>query len=45
MTTSDADVTRYVSSGHWALAILLAYVGAFASLGLLAFGQPHAATS
>ena len=36
---SDADVTRFVSSGHWALAITLAYVGAFASLGLLAFGN------
>ena len=34
----EATVRNYLSSGHWALAMVLAYVGAFASLGLLAFG-------
>ena len=29
----DDTVTTYLSSGHWALAMMLAYVGAFASLG------------
>ena len=29
----DGTVTTYLSSGHWALAMVLAYVGAFASLG------------
>lgn len=34
----DATVARYVSSGHGLTAFVLAYVGAFAALGLLAFG-------
>lgn len=35
----DATVAAYVSRGHWVTAFLLAYVGAFAALGLLAFGS------
>lgn len=34
----DKAVAAYVSSGHWVAAFVLAYVGAFAALGLLAFG-------
>jgi hypothetical protein len=33
----DATVTAYVSRGHWVPAFLLAYLGAFAALGLLVF--------
>jgi hypothetical protein len=33
----DATVTAYVSRGHWVLDFLLAYLGAFAALGLLVF--------
>lgn len=33
----EEDVTAYISSGHWATAFVLAYVGAFAALGLLPF--------
>jgi hypothetical protein len=36
---SDADVTGYISSGHWANAFGLAYLGAFAALGLLVFAR------
>lgn len=36
---SDTDVTRYISSGHAAVAFALAYVGAFGALGLLVFGN------
>jgi hypothetical protein len=36
---SDTDVTSYISSGHWATAFALAYVGAFAALGLLVFAN------
>jgi hypothetical protein len=32
-------VTTYMSSGHWATAIALAYLGAFAALGLLVFAH------
>lgn len=35
----DKVVAAYVSSGHWVAAFVLAYVGAFAALGLLAFGS------
>lgn len=34
----DGTIATYLSSGHWALAMVVAYVGAFASLGLLVFG-------
>jgi hypothetical protein len=33
----DAIITTYTSSGHWLPAFLLAYLGAFAALGLLPF--------
>jgi hypothetical protein len=33
----DGVVTTYMSSGHWATAFALAYLGAFAALGLLPF--------
>ena len=33
----DATVTRYMSSSHWVTAFVLAYLGAFATLGLLPF--------
>lgn len=36
---SDEAVSSYVSSGHWAAAFVLAYIGAFASLGLLVFAS------
>ena len=36
---SDSAVTTYMSSGHWATAIALAYLGAFAALGLLVFAN------
>jgi hypothetical protein len=36
---SDANVTTYISSGHWTAAFGLAYLGAFASLGLLPFAR------
>ena len=36
---SDAAVTTYMSSGHAATAFALAYLGAFAALGLLAFAH------
>lgn len=36
---SDPVVTTYMSSGHWATAIALAYLGAFAALGLLVFAN------
>ena len=35
----DATVARYMSSGHWVTAFTLAYLGAFASLGLLPFAS------
>jgi hypothetical protein len=35
----DRTVTGYMSSGHWVTAFVVAYVGAFAALGLLAFGR------
>lgn len=35
----DQAVTKYVSSGHWPVAFALAYVGAFAALGLLVFAN------
>ncbi|HET8560796.1 MAG TPA: hypothetical protein VFL69_09790 [Marmoricola sp.] len=34
-----AKVSGYLSSGHWPAAFVLAYVAAFASLGLVVFGQ------
>ena len=34
----EHSVTTYLSSSHWGLAFGLAYLGAFASLGLLVFG-------
>ena len=33
----DPAVVTYLSSGHWATAFLLSYLGAFAALGLVAF--------
>jgi len=36
---SEHTVASYMSSGHWAIAIALAYVGAFAALGLLVFAN------
>jgi hypothetical protein len=36
---SDANVTAYISSGHTATAVGLAYLGAFAALGLLVFAR------
>jgi hypothetical protein len=35
----DRTVAQYMSSGHWVTAFVLAYVGAFAALGLLAFAR------
>ena len=35
----DHTVADYMSSGHWVTAFVLAYVGAFAALGLLAFAR------
>lgn len=35
----DATVTTYMSSGHWVTAIALAYLGAFAALGMLVFAN------
>lgn len=35
----ERTVADYVSSGHWPIAFVLAYVGAFAALGLLVFGR------
>jgi CBS domain containing-hemolysin-like protein len=35
----DRLVADYTSSGHWVTAFVLAYVGAFAALGLLAFAR------
>jgi len=35
----DSQVAAYISRGHWATAFVLAYLGAFAALGLLAFGM------
>lgn len=35
----DGTVATYMSSGHWMTAFVLAYVGAGAALGLLAFGR------
>ena len=35
---SDSQVAAYIARGHWVTAFVLAYVGAFAALGLLAFG-------
>jgi hypothetical protein len=35
----DRTVTAYIASGHWPIAFALAYVGAFAAVGLLAFGR------
>jgi hypothetical protein len=32
-------VTDYVASGHWPTTFVLAYIGAFAALGLLVFGR------
>jgi hypothetical protein len=32
-------ITTYMSSGHWAVAFVLAYLGAFASLGLLVWAN------
>ncbi len=39
----DHAVTTYLSSGHWVIAFLLAYLGAFAALGLLVFARGLAA--
>lgn len=36
---SDSTVAKYISSGHWATAIALAYLGIFAALGLLVFAH------
>lgn len=36
---SDSQVAAYIDRGHWVTAFLLAYVGAFAALGLLLFGS------
>jgi hypothetical protein len=36
-TYHEEDVTAYISSGHWATAFVMAYVGAFVALGLLPF--------
>lgn len=36
---SEHAVATYMSSGHWAIAIALAYLGAFAALGLLVFAN------
>jgi hypothetical protein len=36
---SDSALTTYMSSGHWAKAMALAYVGAFAALGLMVFAR------
>jgi hypothetical protein len=36
---SDRTVTDYIASGHWAAAIAIAYLGAFAALGLIMFGH------
>jgi hypothetical protein len=36
---SDATVTNYIAGGHAATAFGLAYLGAFAALGLLAFAR------
>ena len=36
---SDSGVAAYVASGHWATAFALAYLGAFAALGLLVFAR------
>jgi hypothetical protein len=33
----DSTISTYMSSGHWVTAFVLAYVGAFAALGLLPF--------
>ena len=35
----DGTVTAYMSSGTWAISIALAYLGAFAALGLLPFAR------
>lgn len=35
----DRTITRYVASSHWPTAFVLAYVGAFAALGLLVFAR------
>ncbi|MGZ4626929.1 MAG: hypothetical protein ACXV3S_11705 [Kineosporiaceae bacterium] len=36
---SDAGVAAYIARGHWATAFALAYLGAFAALGLLLFAR------
>lgn len=36
---SEQTVVDYVARGHWVAAFVLAYVGAFASLGLLVFAN------
>ena len=36
---SDGTVTDYIASGHWAAAFVVAYLGAFAALGLVVFGH------
>jgi hypothetical protein len=36
---SDSALTTYMSSGHWATAMALAYLGAFAALGLMVFAR------
>jgi len=36
---NSTDIAQYVSAGHRATAFVMAYVGAFAALGLLAFGH------
>ncbi|MDT7574430.1 MAG: hypothetical protein QOH17_763 [Pseudonocardiales bacterium] len=36
---SDHAVASFVASGHWPVAFALAYLGAFASLGLLPFAR------
>jgi len=36
---SDQVIATYMSSGHWAKAIALAYLGAFAAMGLLVFAN------
>ncbi|MDQ1617324.1 MAG: hypothetical protein QOJ60_3263 [Actinomycetota bacterium] len=35
----DKTIVSYMSSGHWAGAMVIAYLGAFASLGLLVFAS------
>lgn len=36
---SESTIVDYLAKGHWAIAMVLAYVGAFATLGLLVFAN------